>query len=163
MAMKKTEEQEWELHTEKKIQEAFRLYDKDNKGTVSEDEVQYIMRYLNVYPTEMAMVNLIKQEMQDDEPTTYVTYDRLKTVMLRLLKTKEWEPDAEDILIQAFKTLDTDNLGYIEWDKIKDILTTKGEAPFRNAEIDAFQRVAVDMETGRVYYEDYIAAAVEGD
>ena len=54
-------------------------------------------------------------------------------------------------------------MGYIEWDKIKDILTTKGEAPFRNAEIDAFQRVAVDMETGRVYYEDYVAAAVEGD
>ena len=61
------------------------------------------------------------------------------------------------------QTLDTDNLGYIEWDKIKELLTTKGEAPFRNAEIDAFQRVAVDMETGRVYYEDYVAAAVEGD
>jgi len=108
MTSKKTEEQEWELHTEKKIQAAFRLYDKDNKGTVSEDEVQYIMRYLNVYPTEVAMVNLIKAEMQDDEPTTYVTYERLKTVLLRLMKTKEWEPDAEDILIQAFKTLDTE-------------------------------------------------------
>ena len=111
MATKKTEEQEWELHTEKQIQAAFRLYDKDNKGTVSEDEVQYIMRYLNVYPTEVAMVNLIKQEMQDDEPTTYVTYDRLKTVMLRLLKTKEWEPDAEDILIQAFKVRSTGESG----------------------------------------------------
>lgn len=153
----KTEQQEWEMVTEKKIQAAFKLFDKENKGVVSQEEVPYIMRYLSVYPSEVALVKEILPEMQDDEPTAFVAYEKLKTVMLRLMRTRQWEPDAEDILIQAFKTLDVEGKGYIEWDKLKDILVTKGEAPFREKECENFQRVAIDMESGHVFYEDYVA------
>ena len=39
---------------------------------------------------------------------------------------------------------------------MRDMLTTKG-VPFREKEIEAFTAVAKDLETGRVYYEDYVA------
>ena len=34
----------------------------------------------------------------------------------------------------------------------------EGEAPFRDKEIEKFQRTAMDLDTGYVYYEDYVAA-----
>ena len=83
------EEQEWENVTEKRIQAAFRLFDKENKGVVNQEEVPYIMRYLGVYPSEEALVKEILPEMQDDEPTAFVTYPKLKAVLLRLMKTRE--------------------------------------------------------------------------
>ena len=39
---------------------------------------------------------------------------------------------------------------------MRDLLLTKG-VPFREREIDSFMAVAKDMETGRIYYEDYVA------
>mmetsp|Transcript_24934 Transcript_24934/g.46896 ORF Transcript_24934/g.46896 Transcript_24934/m.46896 type:complete len:166 (+) Transcript_24934:82-579(+) len=151
------EEQEWTNVTEKRIQAAFRLFDKENKGVVNQEEVPYIMRYLSVYPSEPALIKEIQTEMQNDEPTAFVTYAKLKSVMLRLMKTREWDPDPEDVLLQAFRTLDKENKGYIEWDKMKEILTTTENYAFREKECEQFQRVAMDMDSGNVYYEDYVA------
>ena len=39
---------------------------------------------------------------------------------------------------------------------MRDMLITKG-VPFREKEIDAFMAVAKDLETGRIYHEDYVA------
>lgn len=115
------------------------------------------MRYLSVYPSEPALIKEIQTEMQNDEPTAFVTYAKLKSVMLRLMKTREWDPDPEDVLLQAFRTLDKENKGYIEWDKMKEILTTTENYAFREKECEQFQRVAMDMDSGNVYYEDYVA------
>ena len=157
------EEQEWENVTEKRIQAAFRLFDKENKGVVNQEEVPYIMRYLGVYPSEEALVKEILPEMQDDEPTAFVAYPKLKAVMMRLMKTRECEPDPEDVLLQAFRTLDKENKGYIEWDKMKEILTSTESAPFREKECEQFQRVAMDMDSGNIFYEDYVALVCAGN
>jgi len=76
--------------------------------------------------------------------------------MLDLLATGELEPDSEDTLLQAFKVLDPNGLGYIDGQRMRDLLITKGAA-FREKELDQFMQVAKDLETGNVYYEDYIA------
>ena len=39
---------------------------------------------------------------------------------------------------------------------MRELLSSKGKAPFREKEIDAFMKVAKDKETGHIYYEDYI-------
>ena len=40
--------------------EAFKLFDKDNKGQVIQDEAPSIMRYLGVYPTEKDIVKEVR-------------------------------------------------------------------------------------------------------
>jgi len=95
--------------------------------------------------------------MQDDEQATFVKFSRLEEKMLQILASKEWEPDSEDVLLQAFRTLDTEGKGYIEWDRMKELLQSKGSAPFRDKECEQFQAIARDMESGCVYYEDYVA------
>ena len=156
-----------------KIREVFELFDKDKTDTVVNEEVFYgysfirrrrhdqciqvgtIMRALGVFPTERALIKDILPEMQDDEPTGFVSYARFEKKMLQILASKEWEPDGGDILLQAFRTIDTQNLGYIQAEVMEELLTKK--AAFRAKEIEAFFLQAKDPETGNVYYEDYIS------
>ncbi|KAH8093507.1 Ca2-binding protein [Aureococcus anophagefferens] len=56
----------------------------------------------------------------------------------------------------AFRVFDEDGKGYIEANRLREALITKG-TPFREKEIDAFLSVAKDLETGHIYYEDYVA------
>ena len=77
------------------------------------------------------------------------------------MKNKECEPSSETKLLDCFRELDDyDNTGvckgYIEAGRMRELLSSKGKAPFREKEIDAFMKVAKDKETGHIYYEDYI-------
>ena len=67
-----------------------------------------------------------------------------------------YQPDTNETLLVAFKVLDQEKKGYIEADVMRELLITKG-TPFREKELEAFMSVAKDSETGRIYYEDYIA------
>ena len=104
-----SKDENWFTETKKKIREAFQLFDKDRKGCVIQEEVSTIMRYLGAYPTERAMVKEILPDMMEDEPTAFVTYERFEAKMLEILASGEWEPDSEDVLLQAFRVFDTDN------------------------------------------------------
>ena len=68
----------------------------------------------------------------------------------------QWDPDTDDVLLQAFRTLDPERNGYIEAGRMRELLMSKGTA-LREKEIEGFMNVAKDMETGHIYYEDYIA------
>lgn len=139
-----------------KIREIFDLFDKEKSDTVVAEEVGAIMRALGVYPSERMLVKELLPEMQDDEPTGFVQYERFEKVVLRLLLSKECEPDSGDMLLQAFRTIDTNNTGFVPADVMEDLLTGKG-TPFRPKEVESFLTIAKDPESGNIYYEDYIA------
>ena len=80
------------------------------------------MRALGAYPTEEALVLNILPEMQDDEPTGFVSYRKFEKVMLNILATKKWEPDSSDTILQAFRTIDTEGHGFISADLMEELL-----------------------------------------
>jgi Ca2+-binding EF-hand superfamily protein len=147
---------EWEALTSARIREAFELFDKDKTEAVVQEEVGTIMRYLGAYPTERQLVLDILPAMQNDEPTGFVNYSRFEKKMLDILRGKTLEPDSSDVLLQAFKVLDSEGNGYLSCEVMEHLLTTKGTA-FRPKELDQFMVVAKDSSNGNVYYEDYIA------
>ena len=143
----------------KRIRAAFELFDKEGKGCVIQEEVSTIMRYLGAFPSEKDMVEKILPEIQEDEPTAFVTYGKFEELMLQVLTTHDYDfllPDTEHVLLAAFKTLDADNKGYLEADRMRELLTTRGTY-FRGKEIEGFMSVAKDIDTGHIFYEDYIA------
>mmetsp|Transcript_21659 Transcript_21659/g.31522 ORF Transcript_21659/g.31522 Transcript_21659/m.31522 type:complete len:163 (+) Transcript_21659:162-650(+) len=154
MTTQRTEQ--WTAETQRKIRETFDLFDKEKSDSVINEEVGTIMRALGAFPTEKMLVKEILPEMQDDEPSGFVQYSKFEKVMLRILASKECEPDSGDLLLQAFRTIDTNNTGFISADVLEDLLTAKG-TPFRPKELEQFFQIAKDPETGNVYYEDYIA------
>ncbi|KAJ0409669.1 hypothetical protein P43SY_008541 [Pythium insidiosum] len=123
-----------------RIRQAFDMFDKEKKGCVIQEHV--------------------KLQMQEDEPSTFVTYDRFEKKMLEVMYTNEYAPDTDETLLAAFRVIDTEKRGYIEADVMRELLITKG-TPFREKEMEAFLSVAKDPQTGRIYYEDYIALLMQ--
>lgn len=140
-----------------KIRAAFDLFDKEKHGTVIQEEVPTIMRYLGAYPSETDVVRKVLPDIQEDEPMAFVTYEKFEKKMLEVLETQEFAPDSEDVLLQAFRTIDTEKKGYVEASRMKQLLVGAEGTPFRQKELDAFITAAKDLETGNIYYEDYIA------
>lgn len=73
--------------------------------------------------------------MQEDEPTTFITYEKFEKKMIQVLQTGEYAPDTDDTLLAAFRVLDPDRNGYIESEVMKELLITRG-TPFREKEVD---------------------------
>lgn len=151
-----TKTQDWIEQTEARIREAFDLFDKDKADAIVQEEVGTVMRALGAFPTERALVLDILPAMQDDEPTGFISYARFERKMMQILASKEWDPDSADVLLQAFRTIDSDNTGYIATELMEELLTTRGTA-FRPKELESFFMAARDPETGNIYYEDYVA------
>ena len=142
-------------HLKRLIKEAFELFDHDGNGTVQPEELGTIMRYLGVFPSEKSVVESVLPEILGDEQ--FVRYEKFEPKMMEYMKSRKWEPDSADILWKAFKVLDVEGRGYIEADRMRELLTTEG-IPFRDKEADGFMNNFTDGETNRVYYEQFAEA-----
>ena len=68
----------------------------------------------------------------------------------------DYLPDDDTGLRQCFLALDKERLGYVDASTMSMLLTTKG-TPLRPKELESFMKVAKCPDTGRIYYDDYIA------
>jgi len=139
-----------------KIRAAFDLFDREKRRVVIKEEVGTIMRYLGAYPTEKELVTDLLPQLQDDEEVSLVKYERFEQLMVRVLVERLYEPDTEETILQAFRTLDAEGKGYIDEQTMVELLTDN-EWPFRDKEIEDFLRVAKDPDTGYIHYEDYVS------
>jgi len=138
------------------------------------------MRYLKAYPTEEQLVTSIIPALQEEEennskqkqnsnshqnPTQnqpgnsssgVVKWPRFESFMLRVFLDRLYEPDSEETLLQAFRTLDPEGKGYLDETTLIELLS-ENEWAFRDKEMEDFLRVAKDPDTGYIHYEDYVA------
>jgi len=147
---------EWLEAAEGRIREAWDIIDKDKTDKVVQEEIGTIMRHLGVFPDERQLVLELIPEMQDDEPGGMVHYHKFEKKVLQLMASGECDADSPEVILQAFKTLDADNLGYITSEVLETLMSSKGTG-FRPKEMEQFFMVAKDPETGNIYYEDYIS------
>ncbi len=118
-------------------------------------EIGTIVRHLGVNPTEIELRDIIS-EVEEEEPTGFVRVEKFQRAMARIILRKRYPRDSADKLLRAFKTLDTKNTGAVDSNKLRDMLTTRGER-FSQEEIDEFSSFAIDDTTGKAHYEDYVA------
>ena len=140
----------------KNIKDGFALFDRDGKGLCDVREIGTIVRHLGICPTEIELRDMIT-EIEEEEPTGFIRYERFERMMSRILLENQYPRDSEEKLLRAFRTLDPDNKGYVEAEKVRTLLTTHGER-FSQEEIDDFLNFAVDADSGLLHYEDYVAA-----
>jgi Ca2+-binding EF-hand superfamily protein len=137
------------LEVQKMIKDGFALFDKDSKGVCDVREVGTVVRHLGICPTEIELRDMIT-EIEEEEPTGFIRFEKFERMMSRILLENQYPRDSEDKLLRAFRTLDPDNKGYIEADKLRNLLTTHGER-FSQEEIDDFLTFASDAESGRMH------------
>ncbi len=119
------------------------------------------MRYLLQFPSEAQVRDYIIDKVADDEPSDYIKYEKFEPYMLQVLMTNEFEPASAERLLDAFKILDPQGLGYVRKDVMHQLLTTRG-IPFRFKEHEDFKIFAVSAkDPDKIYYEDYVARLIE--
>ncbi|KAI8929791.1 hypothetical protein BC831DRAFT_442078 [Entophlyctis helioformis] len=139
----------------KKIKRAFETFDLQNNNTVDVREVGTIIRSLNIYPSEEQLHGWIK-EMEEDEPTGYVTFARFSKTVMALILSNLHTRDDDEKLFRAFQALDTEKRGFLLPDELRQVMTTQGEA-FTHEEIEEMITACTDPAENKVYYEDYVA------
>ena len=143
------------------VLDALRIIDYDgDRGIIDKREDSYLMRYLLQFPSEAQVRDYIIVKLEDDEPSQFVKQEKVVEFMVNVLMTNEFEPAPAEHLLAAFRIMDPDGTGKIRYDVLRELLTTKG-IPLRNAEIQSFEKFALDKTGNYVEYEDYVAKLVE--
>ncbi|XP_072040324.1 dynein regulatory complex protein 8-like [Amphiura filiformis] len=139
--------------TQKKIGDAFDIFDHESNKTVDVREVGTIIRSLHCCPTEGELHDLLS-EMEEEEPTGYIRYDMFLKTMTNVLMERKFKPSPEDQLLKAFEVLDTEKRGHLLVDELTKYMTEEGE-PFTQEELEEMLSAAVDTEKGVILYKDY--------
>ncbi|XP_036058224.1 dynein regulatory complex protein 8 isoform X2 [Onychomys torridus] len=142
----------------KKIKEAFEVFDHETNNTVDVREIGTIIRSLGCCPTEGELHDFIA-EVEEEEPTGYIRYEKFLPVMTRVLLERKYRPIAEDVLLRAFEVLDPARRGFLTRDELVKFMTEEGE-PFSQEEMEEMLSAAIDPDSNSINYRDYITMMV---
>ncbi|KAK6463522.1 calmodulin [Scheffersomyces coipomensis] len=104
-----------------KYRDVFRLFDKNNDGTIDQNELKTVMRALNHDPTQTEIEELI--DHVDINKDGKIDFREFILILAKHLK----DTDEELELIEVFKIFDQDGDGKINSNELKYILFTIGE------------------------------------
>ncbi|XP_055919627.1 dynein regulatory complex protein 8-like isoform X2 [Eupeodes corollae] len=139
---------------EKRIAEAFSMFDHIGNKTIDVREVGTILRFLGCTPTEQEINEIISAtEFEDTRGTIHLS--RFLSHVCQLLTERKMEPVSPEKLLEAFQVLDPDGNGFLTKEFMSKIMMEEGE-PFTQEELDEMMAVAIDPQTGNISYEYYL-------
>ncbi|CAL1539722.1 unnamed protein product [Lymnaea stagnalis] len=145
---------------QKKITDAFDIFDHESNKTVDVREVGTIIRSLNCCPSEAELHDMLA-EIEEEEPTGYIRFEKFLPMMTKVLMERRYKPSPEDQILKAFQVLDTEQKGYLTAEELTKFMTEDGE-PFTQEELEEMLSAAVDPDKKTILYKDYASVmAVE--
>ncbi|XP_065838752.1 dynein regulatory complex protein 8-like [Oscarella lobularis] len=140
---------------QKKVIAAFDIFDHEANKTVDVREIGTIIRSLGCCPTESELHDLIS-EVEEDEPTGFIRYERFEPMMIRVLMERRYRPENEDQILKAFSVLDEEKKGYLTVEQLTKYMTEEvPEEAFSQDELEEMLQASVDPEKHVIYYKDY--------
>merc|ERR1712179_625333 len=144
---------------QKRVTDAFDIFDNENNKTVDVREVGTIIRSLGCCPTENELHDMLT--LIEEDATGYIRFEKFLPMMTKVLMERRYKPMPEDQILKAFQVLDTDMKGYLTVEELTKYMTEEGE-PFAQEEMEEMISAAVDPEKKTVLYKDYASVmAVE--
>ncbi|KAG6926504.1 EF-hand calcium binding domain 2 [Chelydra serpentina] len=143
---------------QKKITDAFEVFDHECNKTVDVREIGTIIRSLGCCPSEGDLHDMLA-EVEEEEPTGYIRLEKFLPMMTKVLMERRYRPVPEDVLLRAFEVLDANKCGHLTKEELVKYMTEEGE-PFTQEEMEEMLSAAVDPETNTVRYRDYITMMV---
>jgi Ca2+-binding EF-hand superfamily protein len=140
---------------ERKIADAFLIFDHHGQKTVDVREIGSILRFLGLVPTEQEVSEVIAETEFDDSNGT-VHLAKFLPYAYQLITERRMEPVAIEKLLEAFQVLDSDPpKQYVTKDFMTKIMMEEGE-PFSQEELEEMFSCAVDGSSNLIHYEFYL-------
>ncbi|XP_069786948.1 dynein regulatory complex protein 8 isoform X3 [Narcine bancroftii] len=140
---------------QKKIKDAFAVFDHEGNNTVDVREIGTIIRSLGCCPSEEELHEMLA-EVEGEEPTGYIHFEKFLAMMTKVLIERKYRPQPENVILQAFEVLDKNKNGYLTQEELTKYLTEEGE-PFTQEEMEELLSAAVDPDKNVILYKDFVA------
>ncbi|CAF1191765.1 unnamed protein product [Adineta ricciae] len=108
------------------FKEAFGLMDQDRDGSISLDDLKEVYSSLGKTPKESELKEMLEET---GGPVNF-------TKLLQIFGDRLNGTDAEDILMNAFKTFDEDGKGFLERENLRELLTSMGKPSERLSDVE---------------------------
>ncbi|XP_059086458.1 calmodulin-beta-like [Tigriopus californicus] len=131
----------------KEIREAFAIFDKNGDGTISSQELCYVMRSLGMNPSDQDLTRLMKAV--DLDGSGEIEFQEFLDLM------SEHNDVSEEDIQDAFKLFDKDGSGTINKSEIKYVVTSLGMR-ITDEQIDDMIRIADKDGDGDISYVEFI-------
>jgi Ca2+-binding EF-hand superfamily protein len=144
-----------ELHNnlDKRIAEAFSVYDTGKNLMIESARVGSILRSMGCVPDEKEITQIIKStEFESYEGKIHLS--RFLPHVKELLYGQKMMPASSMEILEAFKVLDPKGRGFLRKHELVAFMNEHGEA-FDEKEMSDFIDSAVDPETNKLDYELY--------
>ncbi|KAJ2670771.1 hypothetical protein IWW42_003804 [Coemansia sp. RSA 1085] len=133
----------------KELKEAFALFDKDNNGVITRNELSRLMRSLNHNPTEEELNDMINEV--DENGDGSIDFPEFVAMMARKPMSSE---GPEDEILEAFRVFDKNDDGVISAEELRQVMNSLGEK-LTDAEIEEMIREADVDGDGQINYEEF--------
>lgn len=147
-----------------RFREAFTIFDQEKTGSMLENEIPALLRYLGIFVTDADWATL-QPEILKTQAAPYVEQKHLEAHVIKLQDAGLYEAAGPATLFAAFRALDKGDLGYIEVSALKSAL--QGGGGMTEEEFHNFLRLAAprsfnpaeaeEPAAHRVQYTDYVA------
>ncbi|KAH9504739.1 Dynein regulatory complex protein 8 [Bulinus truncatus] len=138
---------------QKKITDAFDIFDHESNKTVDVREVGTIIRSLNCCPSEAELHDMLA-EIEEEEPTGYIRFEKFLPMMTKVLLERRYKPYPEDQILKAFQVLDIESKEYLSVEELTKCMTEDGE-PFTQEELEEMLSAVVDPDKKIILYKDF--------
>lgn len=129
------------------IKETFLLFDQDNDGYITKQELSTLLRALGKNLTDLEINNLITQyEIENNS----IDFDKF-IIIINQITPKDTQND----LLNAYELFDPENNGFIKVNEFKHIMTNLGEKLNTN-EIENIIKDLDPQNEGKIYKNIFI-------
>lgn len=145
-----------EIKTEfdRKIAQAFLIFDHDNLKMVDSRDIGTILRFIGCVPSEKEVASIVEETEIPDTPGN-VHLSKFLPFVRELIFDHKMKPLPAEDLLKAFKILDPKNKGFITKEDFINLMT-EDDSEITPKELDEMLKSAVDPATNTVPYEVYI-------
>lgn len=129
------------------IKETFLLFDQDNDGYITKQELSTLLRALGKNLTDLEINNLITQHEIENNS---IDFDKF-IIIINQITPKDTQND----LLNAYELFDPENNGFIKVNEFKHIMTNLGEKLNTN-EIENIIKDLDPQNEGKIYKNIFI-------
>lgn len=137
-------------HLLDRLHEAFKIYDQNNDDMISASkELPLVIRAYGLNPSQSELSNYIKQIEKD--PRGNISFQDFSDFMLDKMSNFDLPED----IVDAFRTFDMEEKGFISVNELRFILMNLGEK-FSEQEMDEFILATQVNANGDVDYREFV-------
>ncbi len=146
---------EFELTEEQleELSEAFKIFDRANKGTITTRELGNVMRALGQDPTEAELQDMINEV--DIDGNGNIDFGEFRDLMAKKIQEK----DSDEELMEAFRLFDKDGNGFISPEELKVFMHNLGEKLSDNDIADMIKDADLDGDNA-INFEEFVRMMV---